>query len=275
MSRSSRSVASGTVPILTGFTGGVVRTTWLTPLVFLSLVVSSCSSNDPASSPQGRAVTQSGAGGAAPDYTYTGGSSSTTGLPPSTTMTFTVTPEAKICQEDLLFKVPGCSCEPGTPEKACWTGPPNERHTGHCKDGVQKCLGKEIAQWGPCEGETLLCKYPPEHVDAGTHDAGTTDSGTPPPPPPPPPGCSCIPGKTIACDEDCQTLVICSLTGYKTCQPDGTWGPCHETTDLGGIVNNVLGCRNWLHGCLPGAEEGVYTGDCSQAFTCGHPPGAM
>jgi hypothetical protein len=243
--------------------------------VFLSLVASSCSSNDPASSPQGSAAAQSGAGGDASGYTSTGGSSSTTGVPSSTTMTFTVTPEAKICQEDLLFKVPGCSCEPGTPDKACWTGPPNERHTGHCKDGVQKCLGKEIAQWGPCEGETLLCKYPPEHVDAGTHDAGTTDSGTPPPPPPPPPGCECIPGKTIACDEDCQTLVICSLTGYKTCQPDGTWGPCHETTDLGGIVNNVLGCRNWLHGCLPGAEEGVYTGDCSQAFTCGHPPGAM
>ncbi len=209
---------------------------------------------------------QSGAAGTSGlDTTNVAGGSSTGG---SADVPFTVTPQATVCQQDLLFKVPGCSCQPGTPDQACWTGPPNERHVDHCRDGVQKCTGKEIAQWGPCEGEVLTCHYPPEHIDAGTPDAGKTDAGTPPP-------CSCVPGVTVGCDEDCQTLVICSLTGYKTCQPDGTWGACHETTDLAGIVNNVLGCRNWLHGCLPGADDGVFTGDCSQAFTCGHPPGTQ
>lgn len=183
--------------------------------------------------------------------------------------TFKVTSDAPVCQQDLMFKVPGCSCTSGTPDQACWTGPPNQRHTGHCKDGVQKCIDqKEFSQWGPCEGETLLCEYPPEHLpDAGPADAGTPDAGTPP--------CSCVPGVTIACDEDCTTLVICSLTGYKTCQPDGTWGPCHETADLGGIVNNVLGCRNWLHGCVLGTGDGIYTGDCGKAFTCGKVPGSL
>lgn len=232
----------------------------------VAMVVSGCSSNDSAknSNPSFPTLGKSGAGGTASISTtdpgaggiYLNGGASDAGAP------FTVGPQATVCQQDLPFKVPGCSCDPGTPQQACWTGPPNDRHVDHCKDGVQQCAGQgEFAQWGPCEGEQLLCHYPPEHIDGGT----TADSGAPPP-------CTCVPGATIGCDEDCQTLVICSLSGYKTCQPDGTWGACHETTDPD-ILKNLLGCRNWLHGCLPGNTEGAFTGDCSQAYTCGKAPG--
>ena len=39
-----------------------------------------------------------------------------------------------------------------------------------------------------------------------------------------------------------------------------------------GALGNVLGCRNMLHACFLGTGQGIFTGDCSQAFACGHPP---
>ena len=201
-----------------------------------------------------------GTGGVPIATSANGGTAVTTDA--GVTGNFTVGHDAQVCKEEgLPVKVPGCSCAPGTADRACWTGPPNMRNVGHCHDGVQHCVGeKEFAAWDQCTGEDHTCEWE-EHIDAGEPDSG------------PPPGYSCIPGKSIGCDEDCETLVICSLTGYKTCQPDGTWGPCHETADILGVVNNVLGCRNWLHGCLVPGAEGFYTGDCSQAYTCGKAPG--
>jgi hypothetical protein len=233
----------------------------------VALALSSCSASSPASHSD-PLVSAQGSGGEAPlvGSAASGGDSNATSAGGMTG--FQVAPNAAVCSDDLSLKVPGCACTPGTPSVACWSGPPNMRHVGHCKDGVQQCVGeREIGTWGPCEGETLLCDWPGEHVDGGTSDAGKPDAGEPP--------CSCIPGITIACDEDCETLVICSLTGYKTCQPDGAWGPCHETGQVLDAVGNVLGCRNVLHGCVPGATDGLYTGDCSKAFTCGHVPGSL
>jgi hypothetical protein len=34
----------------------------------------------------------------------------------------------------------------------------------------------------------------------------------------------------IECDEDCSVSIFCSFTAEKTCQPDGTWAPCRETS---------------------------------------------
>lgn len=175
---------------------------------------------------------------------------------------FTVPADAEVCKESLSFSVPGCSCVPPA-RQTCWTGPAQKRNVGGCRDGIQTCLGPgEVGAWGPCEGEVLTCASP----DGGTPAAET---------PVPSGACPCTPGVTIGCSEDCEALIICSLSGYKTCQPDGTWGTCRETNDPTGALGNLLGCRSVLHGCFPANEEGVYTGDCSQVFACGHAPGVQ
>jgi hypothetical protein len=235
-------------------------------VVSVGVFAPGCSGNDP--SPTSR-----GPGDGSTALSADGGANSKHSSSDSGLTGFVVGKDAPICSADLPFKAPGCACTQGTADLACWTGPANQRHVGQCHDGVQHGVGTaEFAQWTACEGEEHLCNWPGEHVDGGSKvpDAGHEA----PPPPPPPTQCGCTPGATIGCDEDCQTLVICSLTGYKTCQPDRTWGPCHETLNVTGVVNNVLGCRNWLNGCVPGTE-GFYSGDCSAAYACGKAPGQL
>ena len=167
----------------------------------------------------------------------------------------TVSKDAVVCKSDLPFKPEGCACS-GDPIP-CWTGAPDKRHVGKCHDGMQACeLVGEFSAWGACTGQELDCG------DADVPDAG------------PPDECKCVPGVTIACDEDCTTLVICSTTGKKTCQPDGTFSPCREE-GLNGGLPDVLGCRSAFYGCLPGSTDGAYSGDCSSAFVCGHAPNGL
>ena len=174
-----------------------------------------------------------------------GGSSS---LPP------TVSKDAVVCKSDLPFKPEGCACS-GDPIP-CWTGAPDKRNVGKCHDGKQACeLVGEFSAWGACTGQELDCETDPP-------DAGQEEE------------CKCVPGVTIACDEDCTTLVICSTTGKKTCQPDGTFSPCREE-GLNGGLPDVLGCRSAFYGCLPDSSDGVYSGDCSHAFVCGHAPNSL
>ena len=43
--------------------------------------------------------------------------------------------------------------------------------------------------------------------------------------------------------------------------------------DAGEPINGVGPCRSMFHGCSNlGIVDEVFTGDCSQQFTCGHPP---
>jgi hypothetical protein len=221
------------------------------------LAVSGCKSVDSSANANGGSSGSStGSGGSA--FGLDGGSA------------FMVSRDAAVCQDDLAFKVPGCSCH-GEPNQACWTGQANMRNVGQCHDGLQKCSGDgEFDVWGPCEGENLSC----DTGDAAQpEDAAQLDGAVQPDA-----GggvCLCVPGVTIGCDEDCEAHIICSLSGYKTCLPDGTWGTCHETANLAGATGNLTGCRNVLHGCGLGAEEGLFTGDCSGAFTCGKAPGSL
>lgn len=168
----------------------------------------------------------------------------------------TVSKDALVCKSDLPFKPEGCACV-GEPIP-CWTGAPDKRNVGKCHDGKQACeLVGEFSAWGACTGQELDCG------DAEKPDAGQPEEE-----------CKCVPGVTIACDEDCTTLVICSTTGKKTCQPDGTFSPCREE-GLNGGLPDVLGCRSAFFGCLPGSSEGVFSGDCSSAFVCGHAPNEL
>lgn len=226
--------------------------------VVLAVVVAatSCASEAPSDGGAGKPVMDST--GVEPSSSVSSAAEAPTLRPTAgAASVFTVPAGAAVCNESLSFSVPGCACN-APASQACWTGPQGLRNVGACHDGVQTCrLSGEFGSWGPCEGEELSCGG-----DAGTPTEAPELVGS----------CPCIPGTTIGCSEDCEALIICSLSGYKTCLPDGTWGPCRETRDISGALENLLGCRSLLHGCFPGNEAGIYSGDCSQAFTCGHAP---
>ncbi|MET0343422.1 MAG: hypothetical protein ABW252_20595 [Polyangiales bacterium] len=172
-----------------------------------------------------------------------------------------VSADAAACAANLPFKPAGCTCDTAGERLPCWTGKPGDRKRGSCRDGVQTCVQEGAGEftsskWSACEGEVTECGEPAVPDEE----------------------CGCVPGTTIACDEDCATLVICTLTGAKTCQPDGTWGPCREQIWTGSVnLEVVAGCRNFFHGCIPFVSEepfpGIFVGDCSKAFECGHVPG--
>src|SRR5688572_18183570 len=47
----------------------------------------------------------------------------------------------------------GCTCAIGT-SQPCWTGAPERRGVGACRDGVQSCeMFGEFAAWGACVGD--------------------------------------------------------------------------------------------------------------------------
>jgi len=156
------------------------------------------------------------------------------------------------CSANLSFHPKGCLCNAGA-SASCFTGPANRRNANGCHDGVQECVNQgEFAEWGACQGEVRDCADPP------------TDAGVPG-------ECACKPGAKILCSEDCSQLIICSLTGTKTCGPDGRWGPCREEFLAG--LENVSLCKSLYFGCLPGQDDGIYVGACDDSFTCGHVPG--
>lgn len=159
--------------------------------------------------------------------------------------------DSPACSANLPFHPPGCPCGDKDDVASCWSGPPGKRNVGRCHDGKQQCgLNGELRAWQACAGEELDCGEVP--------DAGAPEE------------CECVPGTKILCSEDCEQFIICSLTGTKTCQPDGTWGPCTEQFLAG--LEGVIACKNLYYKCLFD-YEGIYVGDCNSTFTCGHPPG--
>jgi len=50
----------------------------------------------------------------------------------------------------------GCGCSPEGSTKPCYSGPPETRGKGACKDGIQVCTGEmEFFTWGDCEGDVV------------------------------------------------------------------------------------------------------------------------
>jgi hypothetical protein len=49
-----------------------------------------------------------------------------------------------------------CECTPNA-TRACYTGPPNTRAVGDCKDGIATCVAESasVRKWGPCANEVL------------------------------------------------------------------------------------------------------------------------
>lgn len=169
---------------------------------------------------------------------------------PSRDASLVVPRDASVCGLNLPFQPIGCGCSAGE-TVACWTGPADRRNVGDCRDGIQTCesKGEFGGTWSECEGQQLDCGEPP------------------------PEECGCVPGQVIGCDEDCEALVICLPNSTKECQPDGTWGRCRESLLPTGAATQA--CINFFHGCLPGNREGIFTGDCGGAYTCGTPPGGI
>lgn len=69
----------------------------------------------------------------------------------------------------------GCNCS--TDWQHCWSGPPERRGVGACRDGVQSCesFTPEFRSWGPCEGEVLpSSEIPNDGID---QDCDGADSG--------------------------------------------------------------------------------------------------
>ena len=148
-------------------------------------------------------------------------------------------PGIPTCLPGSAAQAEGCPCR-ANELAACWTGAAADRNRGACHDGMQKCNGNadaEFGVWGPCEGQELRCG-----------DPGTSE-------------CGCVPGATIQCDEDCSVSIFCSLSATKTCQPDGTWGACHE--EPGRTSTTVLLGDGGIEGLLDGgllSPDGGLTG---------------
>jgi hypothetical protein len=85
---------------------------------------------------------------------------------------------------------------------------------GICKEGVMTCSDKQV--WGKCEGSTgpkraETCNGEDDNCD------GTVDEG-----------CDCKPGENVECYTGPDGTLgkgICKK-GRKSCNQDGTWGPC-------------------------------------------------
>ncbi|HVH42360.1 MAG TPA: hypothetical protein VM925_08445 [Labilithrix sp.] len=131
----------------------------------------------------------------------------------------------------------GCACDEAGAVASCWTGPPEDRQRGTCRDGRQTCTRTgEFLLWGFCEDQMTNCdgvKTVPAQPCEG----------------------DCVPGATRWCDEP----VFCSW-GKQECTPQRTWGPCRETPDTPKGCERV-GSRQYDPFCC------VRVGECCQDVT--------
>jgi hypothetical protein len=152
--------------------------------------------------------------------------------------------------------------------------------------GTQTCKADgEFASWGPCldkAGKTPTCNgtggggtedagRPAQDSGGGTgqggggqEDSGGTGNGgggTEPP-------CHCFPGTYINCDEDfCQGIICQAYAARRECQPDGTWGACHETQS--GDFSPGMCLITFEGGCPP--KLCLMTGNCQAQSSCDNP----
>ncbi len=186
-----------------------------------------------------------------------------------------VNPSAEICDgkdNDCNGKIddsPACkgNCNDGA-TRVCYTGPPNTRGVGECKEGIQTC---QNGHWDTCKGEVLpkneICG---DNLDNNCNGQKDEVCGV------------CKPGETRPCytgQTGCQKVGntyqcqgICKA-GTQTCLSSKQWGGCanqitpalQEVCD--GKDNNCNGqtdegCRKTLHTSCKTNK------DCSQGEIC-------
>ncbi len=131
------------------------------------------------------------------------------------------------------------ACTPGA-SRACYSGTPETRGVGSCRDGAQTCRPSVGggATWGPCVGEVVPT---PEQCDGIDHLCIGR----------PNPACGCMPGATQRCytgppgTEDVGTC----HAGTQRCipmigAPGGMWAPC-----AGQILPAAPQCDGLDHEC--------------------------
>jgi hypothetical protein len=105
----------------------------------------------------------------------------------------------------------GCICTPDATQP-CWSGPPDKRGKGQCKDGVQPCLNVgEFFTWGQCVGETL----PSPEVEGNGIDEDCNGDD---------PGGPCVPTATY---EDCGSGKDDDCNGLQDCQDPACASVCN------------------------------------------------
>ena len=78
------------------------------------------------------------------------------------------------------------------------------------------------------------------------------------------PTCTCVPGATITCDDDCSANLFCVVDAVQECLPNGTWGPCHET----GTIQSFA-CVHLDGNCgYCNSGGGQYVGSCDGIVSC-------
>lgn len=101
-----------------------------------------------------------------------------------------------------------CNCIPGA-LKSCYSGPPETRGIGACRDGQQICNEKGTG-YGKCSGGVLPAPETCETLDDDDCDGIANEGG---------PSCVCTPGTAIDCDTG--ETGACGL-GKRICLPQGT-----------------------------------------------------
>ncbi len=151
----------------------------------------------------------------------------------------------------------GCPCTLGATQ-ACWTGDPEQRRVGACKDGVQTCYSDdgEFHKWSGCEDEVLPS---PDTTDDGIDQDCDGDGSEP--------SCrptaeSCTNGKDDDCDgkmdcadSDCAAAQACAPACVPTAEACGNG----KDDDCDGKVDcsdsNCAGNAACAPACVPTAES--------------------
>lgn len=156
----------------------------------------------------------------------------------------------------------GCpSCQEGQTQ-ACYTGPPNTRGIGTCKDGVQVCRG---GQWGNCENQQLPTDQEICFDQVDNNCNGQADEGCP----------ACRDGDQNVCYTGppwTRGKGLCK-NGLQFCQ-NGEWGPCEG--DVVPLAKDV--CADGLDNNCDGQVDEGCPKECQMGQTqaCyGGPPGTL
>jgi hypothetical protein len=188
-------------------------------------------------------------------------------------------PGDEICGDDLDndrdgMVDEGCECVLGDIGD-CFTGRPENRGLGACRDGARVCAGDSTStHWGPCMGSVLpvpeICDDDLDNdcdgiVDIDDDDCNGLVDGADP-------ECEeaevplghcncCVPGTWRWCDE----MVYCAW-GRQQCLPDGHWGGCLETSErppgCEGHVYDLACCVDSGACCQVSAFQPYSLGNC-------------